>query len=140
MRVTEAAMNDLQRGLAAYGADLSRWPRGAAEARAALLADPGFRRRWEAERPLDGALTAERDALDAEIARSGAVARLARLAARRTSAGFLADIPWRRVAAGVILAGMVGSVLDLILPGPASDPVEVALFDPLAGVDGADIR
>jgi hypothetical protein len=132
-------MNDLERGLAAYGADVSRWPHGAAEARAALLADPGFRRAWEAERLVDRALAEERDALDAEIARSGAVARLARFAAQRTSAGFLADVPWRRVAAGIILAGMLGSVLDLILPGPALDPVEIALFDPLAA-EGADIR
>ena len=61
-------------------------------------------------------------------------------AARSAPAGYLAEIPWRRVAAGVILAGMLGSVLDLILPGPASDPIEVALFDPLDAADGADIR
>jgi len=140
MRATETAMNDLERELAAYGADLSRWPRGAAEARAALLADPEFRRAWEAERPLDRALAAERDALDAEITRSGAVARLGRLAARRSSAGFLVDIPWRRVAAGVIVAGMLGSGLDLVLPGPVSDPIEVALLDPLDAADGADVR
>jgi len=133
-------MIDLERGLSAYGADVSRWPSGAAEARAALLADPQFRRVWEAERSFDRALAAEREALDAEIVRSGALARLGPLAARSTAAGYLAEIPWRRVAAGVILAGMLGSVIDLILPGPTPDPIEVALFDPLAGVDGVDIR
>ena len=133
-------MNDLERGLAVYGADLSRWPNGAAEARAALLADPEFRRAWETERSFDRSLAAEREALDAEIARSGAVVRLGHLTGRSTAAGYLAEIPWRRVAAGVLLAGMLGSVLDLILPGPASDPIEVALFDPLDAADGADIR
>jgi hypothetical protein len=133
------AMSDFSRALAVYGSDLSRWPGGAAEARAALLADPEFRRAWETERELDRALAAERDALDAEIAGSGAAERLGRLAARGAPAGFLADIPWRRVAAGVIFAGMLGCALDLFLPGP-SDAVEVAMFDPLDAADGADMR
>ena len=75
----EATMRELDRRLAAYGSDFSRWPDGAAEAREALLAEPDFRRAWEKERELDRTLAAERDALDAEIARSGALARLGRL-------------------------------------------------------------
>lgn len=132
-------MHDQRRLLSAYGSDLSRWPSGASEARAALLADPEFRRAWEAERAFERALVAERDLFDAEILRSGAVARLGRLTARGASAGLLADIPWRRVAAGVILAGMLGSALALVVPGPTSEAVEVALFDPFAA-DGADMR
>ncbi len=128
-------MRDIDRRLATYGSDLSRWPQHAAEAREALLGEPEFRRAWERERDLDRKLAAERDALDADILRSGAIARLGRLSSQRISAGFLADVPWRRVAAGVILAGMLGGGLDLMLPAPVSDPLEMALVDPLAGFD-----
>jgi hypothetical protein len=128
-------MPDRERRLATYGSDLSRWPEGAHEAREALLAQPAFRHAWEEERRLDRTLAAHRDQLDAEIARSGAMARLGKLSGWRSSAGFLAGIPWRRVAAGVLLAGMLGGALDLMLPQPAPDPIEMALVDPLAGLD-----
>ena len=128
-------MSELDRRLATHGSDLSRWPDDAAEAREALLGQPKFRRAWEKERELDRALAADRHSLDAEISRSGAIARLGRLSARHTSAGLLADVPWRRVAAGVILAGMLGGALDLMLPSPQPDPIEMALVDPLTGLD-----
>jgi hypothetical protein len=128
-------MRDLDRRLAAYGSNLSRWPDGSSEAREALLSQPEFRRAWERERDLDRKLADDRDQLDAEIARSGALARLGRLAAHRASAGLLADISWRRVAAAVLVAGMLGGVLDLMLPSPPADPIEMALVDPLASLD-----
>ena len=128
-------MSELDRRLATYGADLSRWPEGSAEAREALLSQPEFRSAWERERDLDRKLAEDRARLDAEAARSGAFARLGRLASLRIPGGGLADIPWRRVAAAVIVAGMLGGALDLILPSPAADPVEMALVDPLASPD-----
>ena len=128
-------MSELDRRLATYGADLSRWPEGSAEAREALLGQPEFRFAWERERDLDRKLAEDRERLDAEIARSGALARFGRLASRRIPGHGLADIPWRRVAAAVIVAGMLGGGLDLMLPGPAADAIEMALVDPLASLD-----
>jgi hypothetical protein len=130
-------MRDLHRRLSAYGADLSRWPDGADEARAALLAEPDFRRAWERERDLDRNLAALRATLDDEIARSGAIGRLRQSSGRRVFPGFFSDIPWRRVAAGVLLAGMLGGALGFALPQPAADRIEMALVDPLAGLDAS---
>jgi|SRR5882672_12152534 len=129
-------MRELERRLSAYGSDLSRWPEGAGEAREALLGRPEFRRAWEDERALDRRLAGERAELDAEIAGSGALTRLGQLAVPRSSAGFL-GIPWRRVAAGVLLAGMLGGAFNLMLPAPPTDPLDMALVDPLAGLDPA---
>ena len=128
-------MYDLDHRLAAYGSDLSRWPDGSAEAREALLGQPEFRRAWERERDLDRKLADDRDQLEAEVARSGALARLGRLAARRASGGMLGDISWRRVAAAVIFAGVLGGALDLMLPSPPAEPIEMALVDPLDSLD-----
>ncbi len=128
-------MRDRERRLSTYGSDLSRWPRGADEARPALLAEPEFRRAWEKERELDRRLATLRGALDDEIARSGALGRLRQRTAGRVSAGFISDIPWRRVAAGVLLAGMLGGAVGFALPPTSPDPIEMALVDPLAGLD-----
>jgi hypothetical protein len=135
MQEEEATMRELDRHLTTYGSDLSRWPDHAVEAREALLSRPDFRRAWETERDLDRGLAADRARLDAEIAGAGAVARLGRLAARRGPAGILAGVPWRRVAAAMIVAGMLGGAFDLMLPSPQPDPIEMALVDPLAGLD-----
>jgi hypothetical protein len=128
-------MRDIDRRLAVYGSDVTRWPDSANKAREAALTDPAFRRRFEEERSLDRRLATERNALDQEIARSGALARLRGLPGRRNTADALAGISWRRVAAGVLFAGMLGGALDLMLPSPPADPVEIALVDPLAGFD-----
>ncbi len=129
--------NDLDRNLATYGSDLSRWPDRSVEAKAALLGNPEFRRAFERERDFDRKLAEERDKLDGEIARSGAVARLKHEALKWHSANFLAGMPWRRVAAGVLLAGMLGGGLDLMLPEPIADPLDVSIVDPLDDLDGA---
>ena len=128
-------MRDIDRHLAAYGSDVSRWPDGGNEACEAALADPAFRRTWEEERALDRRFAAERRALDQEIARSGALARLLGIPGRPNTSDALAGISWRQVAAGVLIAGMLGGALDLLLPAPPADPVEIALVDPLAGYD-----
>ena len=127
--------------LLAYGADFSRWPPEiAARARAALLGEPGFRRAWEKERSLDLGLLAERESLDAEIARSGAVSRIRKNVLARLPADPLAGMRWRSVAAAMLIAGMVGGVVDLVLPEPAAEAPDVAMLYPLDGLDEADIQ
>ena len=134
-------MTEHHRRLATDGSDFPRWPEGAGEAREALLREPGFRRAWEEERALDGLMAADRAEIDADIARSGALARLGRLSERYSPAGFVAGVPWRRVAAGVLIAGMLGGALDyLVLPRPAPEAIDLALVDPLDGFDVAGSR
>lgn len=129
-------MTDRDRRLAIFGSDFSRWSEGASEAREALLSEPEFRRAWDQERALDRQLGAHRADIEVEIASSGALTRLGRLSERYAPAGFVAGIPWRRVAAGVLLAGVLGGALDyLILPQAASEPFDLALVDPLDGFD-----
>jgi hypothetical protein len=121
-----------------YGADLARWPDViAAEARKAMLADPAFRRAWEAERDVDRALLAEREAIDGDVSRSGAAARIRAHLVGRLVSNPMAGWSWRSIAAAVLLAGMLGSVFDLVLPEPAAETPDVAMLDPLEAVDGA---
>ena len=133
-------MSENSRRLATFGSDFSRWPDGAGEAREALLSDPPFRRAFERERDLDRRIAADRLEIDAEIVRSGALVRLGRLSERYAPAAFFA-FPWRRVAAGMLLAGMLGGALDyLVLPQAASEPVDLAFVDPLDAFDTAGNR
>ncbi len=131
-------IESLRDRLAAYGSDLSRWPDSSAEAREALIRDPDFRRAYERERELDVRLAAHRDALDTEITRGGALDRVRRGVLRRRPSDLLAGIPWRRVAAAVVVASIVGGALDLALPDQAPDSFDVAFVDPLLDLDGAD--
>jgi hypothetical protein len=130
--MTDAAPDArLFRFLRAYGADFSRWPDKADDAKAALLKNPDFRRAWDGERRLDRRLSAGRQALDVELADLGAVARIGRSLLRRTG-GPLAGLPWRQVAAAVVVAGMLGGALDLVLEPQPAEPADVAMIDPLA--------
>jgi len=74
-------------------------------------------------------LAGERDALDREIARSGALVRIRGNVLRRATADPLAGLHWRRIAAAVLIAGMLGCAVDLLLPARAPDPVDVAIVD-----------
>lgn len=135
-------MADMQRrgdplgSLAAFGSNLSRWPApAAAAARRALLEEPRFRQAWEEERALDGAIERLRDELDAEIGAGGALERLrdGMLAHLRDQP--TAGLPWRRIAAGMVLAAVLGGAVDHVL---ADDPArwsELALVDPLYAAD-----
>jgi hypothetical protein len=129
----EAAMSearhDLFRRLAVYGSDLSRWPDRSGDAKAGLLRDPEFRRAFEDERIFDSDLVEHREMLDREIAGARTVARLKRRLLRN-AAGPLAGMDWRRIAAAVIIAGMLGGALDLMLPD-AGDQTDIAILDPL---------
>jgi hypothetical protein len=127
--------------LGIYGADLSRWPNGASEAREALLADPNFRRAWEEQRRLDHALAAYRDELDGQIAASRAATRLVGRLSR--VADPLGGFRWGAVAAAVLVAAALGSAVDLALVDRVAeplDPVETVMLDPLATLDEAEIR
>ena len=123
-----------------YGSDLSNWPDDLrASAREALVANPEVRRAWENERPLDRRLAQHRATIDSEIAQSGAAARIRRNLLARLATDPSSAIPWRSVAAAMLVAGMIGGAIDLVLPEPleSADIVMLDLFDAL---DGADMR
>lgn len=123
--------------LAAYGADFSRWPEREvrAAARAALLADPEFRRAWQAERDLDAAFAAHRDSLDRNIEASGAAARVSALVLKRLPAAAYEALPWRKVAAAMIVAGALGGAVNLVLPERAGGVSDLVAVDPLLALD-----
>ena len=127
---------DRIRNLATFGADLSRWPEHqVTAARAALLADPAFRRAWDAERALDAALAAHRDNIDRDIARAGATERVAQRVLARLPAAAFDSLPWRRVAAAMVVAGALGGAMSLVLPDQAAEASDVAAVDPLLSWD-----
>jgi len=81
-------------------------------------------------RDLDREIVARRDRLDREIAGAGSVARL-KLELAQYAAAPLGAFDWRRLAAAVVLAGMLGGAVDLMLPEPTADQAEIAILDPL---------
>ena len=129
--------HDLFRRLAVYGSDLSRWPGDATEAKAALLGDQEFRRAFEDERIFDRDLAEHREMLDREIVGARTVAHLKRSLARQ-AAGPLAGMDWRRVAAAVLIAGVLGGALDLMLADAGVDQTDIAILDPLDFDVGAE--
>lgn len=139
-------MSEIDRGsrrlqaLGAYGADIGRWPADAASgAREALLSDPGFRRAWEHERELDRRLTTFRGELDRDVAQSGGAGRVRRTVLARVP-GPLAAFGWQRIAAAVLVAGMLGGVMDLFLAAELPDSAEVVMLDPLYGLADTELQ
>jgi hypothetical protein len=132
---------ELSASLGTYGSDLSKWPSGATVgARETLLRDRDLRSAWERERELDHAMTELRGEIDDTILRSGAAERVRRHVMARVAAGPLAGMRWQRVAAAVLVAGMLGGVMDFMLAGPAGQAQEVAMFDPLYPFDDTDLQ
>ncbi len=86
---------------------------------------------------LDRRLRAYGAELDSEIARSGAPDRVRRNVLRRGSADLFADLSWRRVAAAILVAGMLGAAVDLMFLDRTADQVDVASVDPLYAFDEA---
>jgi hypothetical protein len=124
------------------GADLARWePEPAAAARTALLADPAFRRAWEGERSLDAALGGFRDEIAETVARSGAAERIRTRTLRLIPADPLAGIRWQRIAAAVLLAGLLGAAMDLVFVEPEAPASEIVVaIDPLDTGSGVEIQ
>jgi hypothetical protein len=83
-------------------------------------------------------LAAYAAAVDAEIQRSGALGRVRRNVLQRRPAGIFLDISWRRIAAAILVAGMLGGAIDLMLPDRQADSFDVAIVDPLYALDGTD--
>jgi hypothetical protein len=132
---------DLFRSLAAFGADFSRWPTGRdAGAREALLSDPAFRRAWEAERDLDRLLSTHRDEMDTAVAGSGAAGRVGRNTLARLPSAAFAKMHWHRIAAAMLVAGMLGGVMDMVLARQAGEPAEFAGIDPLFTLDDSALQ
>jgi hypothetical protein len=86
----------------------------AAAARRAVLADPGLRAAFDAEKALDALLDEARATGDCEIAASGALSRIRDKALSPLRADPLADLSWRRIAAALVLSAMVGSSTNLL--------------------------
>lgn len=133
--------DELHHALRTLGADLSRWaPEDAMRARAALLASPELRRAYEEERVLDQALRSARDTLDLEARLAGAGERVRRSALARIPANPLAGIEWRKLAAAVLVAGVLGGGADFLLADPAADAPELVMLDPLEGSGDMDLQ
>lgn len=91
----------------------------------------------ERDDELDRCLQAFGAELDSEIARSGAPDRVRRNVLRRRSADIFADLSWRRIAAAILVAGMLGAAVDLMFLDRTVDQVDVASVDPLYAFDEA---
>jgi hypothetical protein len=116
-----------------YGPDFNAWPdRGlASEARQAILADRALRAWYDDAAVLERGLQAARAAADAEIAASGAIARIETGLARRLPRQS-ASRRWLAVAAALVVAAGLGSAYDLAMGVNASgQPVNVVVLDPL---------
>lgn len=116
-----------------WGSDFARWPEGSpvGEARLALLADRTFRARWESAAMLDRALAAARDEVDAEIAASGATERVLRALVARDVRPRRASRGWMAIAAALVLAAGLGSLIDYAVVGSGDGSYEMVVVDPL---------
>jgi hypothetical protein len=134
--VTDPAGRSPIETLRAFGTDFARWPEERATAgRRLLVGDLSFRAAFEAERRLDEAISAARDAEVADPALAAVAERVRSRAARLRRSAFN-GFPWQRIAAAMLVAGMLGGVADLAFVergvGVAAD---LALLDPLAALE-----
>lgn len=130
--MAETDAGDLHDALAAFGSDLSRWPDALSPAaRAALLSKPRFRQAWEEERELDREMLTLRDELDRSIRAGGGIDRVRRAALAGLPVQVPASLVWSRVAAGVLVAAMLGGVMNYVLAEDAAATSEIAAVDPL---------
>ena len=116
-----------------YGSDFNRWGDRAlaVEARQAVLADRTLRAWYEDAAALDRGLAAARAASDAEIAASGALARIESGLARRLPARKMPR-RWLAVAAALVVAAGLGSAYDLTVSGGSpAQPLNLVVLDPL---------
>jgi hypothetical protein len=132
----------LSADLAAFGADFAKWPaERVSGAREALMRDPEFRQAWERERELDRGIATARGELDDPIRRSGAVGRVRQAALARLPRSPLGRIGLARIAAAVLVAGILGGAIDLLLAGQEGETADVAAVDPvLYGLEPTEIQ
>jgi len=118
-----------------YGSDFNTWPdrRLAGAAREAMLADRALRAWYDDAVALERGLAAARSAADAEIAASGAVARIeAGIAGRLLPRRPQRSSRWIAIAAGLVIAAGLGSAYDLATnPNITGRPINVVVLDPL---------
>ena len=117
-----------------YGTNFSRWPdqRMVGVAREALLADRDFRARWEAAASLERALAAARDIAAADVVASGGPDRILRaLMADTVRPRRWTPRSWVAVAATLVVAAGLGSVLDVTVLNGNDASYEMVLVDPL---------
>jgi hypothetical protein len=86
----------------------------------------------------DRLVNSHRDSLDAEIVRSGALKRVRDNVLARHSSDPLAGLHWQRIAAAVLIAGMLGGAVDLLMPDRSAEPVDVAIAEALYVIDQPD--
>ena len=138
--MSDSRRNTLNEKLAVFGSDFSKWPRGlSVRGREAVLADPEFRRAWESERAIDRRLAQHRSELDGAIAESGAVERVSRRVLAQAPSPWI-GVGWQKVAAAVLLAGMLGGAVDLFLAEQAPEAADIVLLDPLYGLAEAELE
>jgi hypothetical protein len=117
-----------------YGADIAAWPDRALAfaAREAAVADPEVRRRLELARGLSTGLELARAAVDDEIDRSGAAARVAGRLLASLPGGRLGRTAWIAIAATLVLAACLGAMVEISRSNTASErALDVVVLDPL---------
>lgn len=125
---------ELWEALDRLGADLSAWPdpASAGAARRMALSDRAFRARLDTAMAIDAGLARVRDALDAEIAATGAVARVEAEALAAASPRVASGRRWALVGAAAIAAAVLGAIVDVTLLAPlGSQSFDVVVLDPL---------
>lgn len=124
---------DLVAAIDRFGGDLDRWAdRGLAqEVRSAALADRVVRAELDRSRRLDTMLAAAAAAMDAEIARSGAAARVSGSVMAAVGLTRSRRKRWMAVAAALVVAAGLGSLMDLSVVRRVDDGVDVVILDPL---------
>ena len=118
--MTDAADRDADRERSPPTAPIFRAGRDRCAARRARRCSPirNFAAPGKASASSTARSAAHRDVDRPEIARSGAASRNAPAPAVAAAADPLAGIAWRRVAAAMLVAGMLGGAIDLVLPEP----------------------
>lgn len=103
--------------------------------------DLDFRGADAADREIESAVHALRGEIDDEIARFGSCARVRQRALARLRTHPYAGMDWRKIAAAVLVAGMLGGAFDVLLLQPESAPADFVMVDPvLYGLEAAELR
>ena len=123
------------------GPDFDNWrdPALARESRRAILADRALRAHYDDAVTLWDGLSAARAAADADVATSGALARI--------ESALIGEVPprrswrsrWIAIAAALVVGAGLGSAYDLVIgDGVSSSGLNVVVLDPLVFGTEAD--